>query len=366
MHKEKNTPNTKSSETRPYLSMVTPSRNDDYGGGMLQRLQFSFNILFEQLERHKIESELIIVDWNPPGNRKRLKDALIFPEKSGYLTVRVLEVPPEIHNRYLYAKNGPMHGAVAFNVGLSRARGLFSVIRVSDIIWPEELFSFIGSRKLDTNTKYRCTRYDVDEKILNHPEWSVEQKIRFCKENTTMKMVKMKYYVRGLPDLLLNSDGDFQLLSAENTRRLRGYRETEDINSANCDGLLEFCAYAAGIKDKLLDDICIYKIEHERSYKSRVLPSIIPFYDILGRYFPKNLFSQFFIKILRMSRLTRCFYDNRVIKIHGIKQPTRNEYYNMCRRIVNHEMSYVLNDPNWGLAQENIEEHCALKAAWDM
>ena len=79
---------------RPYLSMVTPSRNDDYGGGMLRRLQFTVDLLLQQLETRGIRSELIIVDWNHPADRPRLKDALVLPNKTRYCTIRALEVAP--------------------------------------------------------------------------------------------------------------------------------------------------------------------------------------------------------------------------------------------------------------------------------
>jgi hypothetical protein len=351
--------------SRPYLTMVTPSRNDDYGGGMLKRLQFSLNILFEQIEKNQLESELVLVDYNPPRDRELLKDILIFPKKSEYLSVRVIVVPPEIHAMNPYSAHVNMNGAVATNIGFYRARGLFSILRSSDIIWSEEILSIIKKKNLDEMTKYRCIRCDISEEILNHPELSIEQKLEFCRSHITTKMIKMKYHVKGLPDLLLNSDGDFQLMSTESIKRLRGYWEQETINSPNCDGLLEFCAYAAGIKDRLLSDINIYKIGHAGSYRNRVLPSVIPFYRRVGKYIPSNFFGPLFIRIARMTRLTSLFYDNRVVYTHGIQQPSRNEYYDLCRSIINGERDYVLNDEDWGLNSEDLREYKVVRASWE-
>ena len=53
----------------PYLSIVITSRNDEHGYNALQRMQVSLSGLLEQLEKHKIESELILVDWNRPADR---------------------------------------------------------------------------------------------------------------------------------------------------------------------------------------------------------------------------------------------------------------------------------------------------------
>ena len=58
----------------PYLSIVMTSRNDDYGGNALRRMQVSINGRLEQLEKYHIASELILVDWNPPSDKPLLKD----------------------------------------------------------------------------------------------------------------------------------------------------------------------------------------------------------------------------------------------------------------------------------------------------
>ena len=39
---------------RPYLSVVIASRNDDYAGGMLGRLQVSLNAFIEQIDRKSV------------------------------------------------------------------------------------------------------------------------------------------------------------------------------------------------------------------------------------------------------------------------------------------------------------------------
>jgi len=176
----------------------------------------------------------------------------------------------------------------------------------------------------------------------------------------------MKYYVKGLPGLEVNSDGDCQLMSTENFHKLRGYRESETINSPDADGLLEFCAYAAGVKDVVFDDdACMYKIEHGGSYKSRVLPSIIPFYNKTEKLVPNNFFGPQFIKFIRMTGLAKLFYNNRVTYVRGLPQPTRNQYYEVLRKIVDGEKSYKLNDENWGINNEKLDDHLVLRASWE-
>jgi len=168
-----------------------------------------------------------------------------------------------------------------------------------------------------------------------------------------------------LPELRLNSDGDFQLMSTENIKKLRGYRESREGNSPNCDGLLAFCAYAAGIRDCLMEELEIYKISHGGSYKYRVLPSIIPFYDYIGGMIPARLFGPTFVRFMRLSGLAKLFYDNRPLTIRGIPQPTRSEYYKMCKQIVDGEISHVLNGPDWGLVNEQLDDYKVVCADWD-
>ncbi|RJO61589.1 MAG: hypothetical protein C4542_06115, partial [Dehalococcoidia bacterium] len=311
-----------------------------------------------------ITTELILVEWNPPPDRDPLYKALVFPQESSYLTIRVLVVPPRIHQRYENAHLSPINNSVAVNCGIRRARGQFVVLRASDIIWSEEVLALLAAGQLEPNSKYRCTRCDVAAEVLEYHHWTVAQKLEFCREHVTTRMIKMKYYVGGLPDLRLNSDGDFQLLSLDNMKKLRGYRECAQINSSYCDGLLEFCAYAAGIKDVLLD-CSIYKIEHGSSYRNRILQSIIPFPAWLGRFIPANLFGPSFVRLARASGISRWLYDTRVIKVRGIRQPTRREYYELCKKIVRGQAGYVLNEEDWGLANEALAENCVLKANWD-
>lgn len=332
---------------------------------MLRRLQFTIDILSEQINNQEIESELIIVEWNPVVDKPRLSEALQFSQISDFLTIRIIEVPSEIHRRYKGSDAHPMHVAAAFNAGLFRARGEFSVIRMSDVIWSTQLLEEIANKSLTKGTKYRCTRVDVDSSILdidNTDSYSVE---KYCESHIKMVMKKMRYHVSGLPPLRLNSDGDFQMISTDCFRELRGYLEIDDVNSANVDGLLEHCAYAAGLGDEPWENYRLYKIDHGGSYKNRVLPSVIPFYKYIDRFIPLFLVGPSVIKLARMSGLTRIFYDKSPINARGMKVTTREDYFNQCRRIVSGEEHYVLNSENWGLQDEELRETYLMRATWD-
>ena len=112
----------KGSSQAPYLSVVVCSRNDDHGGSMLRRMQVSLTGLLEQLEKYRIESEFILVDWNSPPDKPPVKDVVAWPRGLRYCTVRVIEAPPSIHRRYRHHENIPMHATVAVNSGIRGAR----------------------------------------------------------------------------------------------------------------------------------------------------------------------------------------------------------------------------------------------------
>ena len=77
--------------TRPelHLSIVAASRNDDHGGALLHRMQHFIDGFVAQCCRHSLSAELILVEWNPPLDRPRLKEVLRWPADLGPLSIRM-------------------------------------------------------------------------------------------------------------------------------------------------------------------------------------------------------------------------------------------------------------------------------------
>jgi len=105
------------------LSIVAATRNDDHGGGLARRMQICFAGILAQADRHRVPTELVIVEWNPPPDRPRLAEALRWPRANRFCTVRILEVSSEIHRRYRLAEHLPLYQMIAKNAGIRRARG---------------------------------------------------------------------------------------------------------------------------------------------------------------------------------------------------------------------------------------------------
>ena len=134
--------------SRPYISFVVISRNDNHGGDLTKRMQIFVTALITQCERHEIDSELIIVEWNPPSDKKSLEEELEWPQKRKFCKVRIIEVPAELHKTLKSAESLPLFQMIGKNVGIRRARGEFLLATNIDIIFPNEFFAFLKQNKL--------------------------------------------------------------------------------------------------------------------------------------------------------------------------------------------------------------------------
>jgi hypothetical protein len=165
----------------PYLSVVACSRNDDHGGNLLHRMQLFVTGLIEQCRRHQFNAELILVEWNPPGDKPKLIEALSYPVENGRCDVRIIEVPPEIHGRFKHSDRLPLFQMIAKNVGIRRARAPFVLATNIDILFSDEIMKFLGSKTLSRRRMYRVDRYDVQPNVP--ADASIEQQLEFCRNH---------------------------------------------------------------------------------------------------------------------------------------------------------------------------------------
>ena len=165
----------------PYLSLVVTARNDDHGGNLLGRMQAFINGWLNQARRFGISSELIIVEWNPPPDRPRLAEVLQWPPVPGPCTVRIIEVPPELHRRYPHGTALPLYQMIGKNVGIRRARGQFVLATNIDILFSSELAAYFAKKSLEPDRMYRMDRHDVmaDVPVDADPE----AQLAYCAEH---------------------------------------------------------------------------------------------------------------------------------------------------------------------------------------
>jgi hypothetical protein len=170
--------------SRPYLSVVVTSRNDNHGGTLQRRMQIFIDCLAAQCKRHNLPAELIIVEWNPPADRPPLAEALRWPtqEQGGAMcAVRIITVPREIHARYKHGKHLPLYQMIAKNVGIRRARGEFVLATNIDVILNDDLAAFIARRQLQKGKMYRIDRTDADASVPENAP--IDQVLEYCRSH---------------------------------------------------------------------------------------------------------------------------------------------------------------------------------------
>ena len=287
---------------KPYLSIVMAARNDDFGGNFLHRLQASVHSILELSRRHRLAVELIIMEWNPPDDRARLKDALSWPSAFDPVTVRIIEVPNSIHRRFKNSERIPFFEFFAKNAGIRRAQGEYVLVTNSDIVFSNEMVKFFAARRLADNVFCRADRYDVRGNVPL--ESHIDEQIAFCRAHTfqiqtmhgafftsnaewfkarvlgRLRRISIKKIgekiSRGLrtlsappttdtgrfQGLYINVGGDFMLLSKRAWDSFKGYPELGVDRGLDC--YMTIMCDVAGLLQVVLPHP-IYHIDHDRS-----------------------------------------------------------------------------------------------------
>lgn len=279
----------------PYLSIVVASRNDNHGGDMLKRMSIFIKGLIYQTQKHRVPTELVFVEWNPPQNAPLLHEVLPKPVNSEYLTIRYVLVPPEIHQQYRFAGVMPLYQMIAKNVGIRRAKANFILCTNVDLIFSDELFGIFAQQNLNKNCFYRANRCDIPAAIED--SWSFEQQLHFAKTHILKRaglnnkylhlinahplLTKNKWIAKkvnycvdlkrkwlnneqevGLWTLDTDACGDFTLMSAKAWQQIQGYPEL-DLYSIHIDSMGLIAAAALGYKQIVFDETaCTYHIDH--------------------------------------------------------------------------------------------------------
>lgn len=163
----------------PYLSVVAVSRNDNHGGRLTYRMQKFVDGFITQCKRHNVHAELILVEWNPPEDRPFLNKALKYPKDLGPCSIRIVQVPPELHQKYAHANSLPLFQMIGKNVGIRRAKGKFILATNIDILFSDALFKTFKKKKLKEGVIYRCDRLDIPAVLPETDDY--DEILKFCK-----------------------------------------------------------------------------------------------------------------------------------------------------------------------------------------
>ncbi len=334
------------------VSFVVAARNDDHGGKMLTRMLVFMESLLALANKYHLKGELIVVEWNPPEEKPRLWEALKVSVKSSHFPVRYIEVPTSIHNSFRNADTIPFFQMIAKNVGIRRARGEFVVSSAIDLLFSEELISYLSSVSLDPNALYRINRYDVSEDVPL--DLTVEERLKWCRgkkniirlhkmsksiilqkeyvhhdlnwrEYIVSKTSSLTYQILGIifgviPKVHTNACGDFTMMARKCWEELHGHPEIP-IWSMHIDSILCYMAITMGLRQVILKKpMQIFHIEHENSWVTLSPEEKLSIF-VKKPWLPSEVIQE----------IRRYMFGN--------KKPL------------------VLNDEDWGLASVDLQEH---------
>jgi hypothetical protein len=264
------------------LSIVYGSRNDDYGGKLTLRTECSIHTIAGLANHFKLPTELVIVEWNPPADRPRLKEAISWPNPSEYLSIRLIVVPGNIHEDLAGESRVPMFEYIAKNVGIRRACGKFILSTNPDIVFSHELFKYFATQNLNPQLFYRATRVDgfgpsnsdIDwQDIIAHCKGTAYRAhysngTKSLKPNMPGRIGDLSKGVFGsfkklFPHfrLFTNAAGDFLMMAANAWNDMQGYPEL--LTTAYIDGYGCYRAFSEGYKEFCFDESAVvYHQEH--------------------------------------------------------------------------------------------------------
>lgn len=165
---------------KPVLSVVVTSRNDNHGGDLTRRTQIFVDALFAQSEKHRLNTELVFVEWNPPVDRLPIQSEISWPE-SDFCRARIVRVPGDEHKRIENSDNLPLFQMIGKNVGIRRATGRFVLSTNVDLIFSDGLFDRLVNSSIRDDAIYLASRYDVPAEIPETGE--IGELLQFCENN---------------------------------------------------------------------------------------------------------------------------------------------------------------------------------------
>lgn len=266
--------------------MVVVARNDNYGGDFNARFEVFARSTVELCRKYGLRSELIVVEWNPPAGRPRMREAIdwrVAPDDP--CRVRIIEVPPALHSALSNPARLQLFEYVGKNVGIRRARAPWVLATNPDVIWSDRLAAFLANGSLASRRFYRIDRRDVRTPLPS--EAGAKEIERYCRRNVTRVHAAWGSYVPGeawrdvrrqiyrfmmvakaLPSGLLhtNGAGDFFLMHRDRWRQLRAYPELETQGGPHhIDSVLALEALRAGLRQRVLGrPMKLYHQDHER------------------------------------------------------------------------------------------------------
>lgn len=340
----------------PYISFIGFSRNDDYIPDRAEKHNASLNFLLQQLKDFKIPSEIVLVEWNYPEDRPPLAETISIKVDSPYTSIRIIRVPSSYHQQYKYWQHRPFITGGAINVGIRRARGKFILPIASDVFLTDACFEIISKQTLDENTFYRCDRYDVHGTDLVYSQDDRNVFFEICENNIKVHHKKLTQEPSfEVADLHTNACGDFYLTSKKLLETIRGNKEGKDIGGLDIDSLIIHALDGVGAKQKILPNKCkVFKVFHNKTTAVAIRQIWKPWQRKLENYLMRKGYTT------RTVNNFRIFfnYPKRTFDYTpgSLFDSFEKNFVKTARKWAKRKPPFYLNNKNWGLKNEKLEE----------
>jgi hypothetical protein len=257
------------------------SRNDNYGGDSLLRMQRSIDSIVFGAETAKLFVELVIVEWNPPKENPPLKEVINFPKDTNFVSFRIITVPSAVHASFNTGL--PLIEYAAKNAGIRRAGGEFVLCTNPDNYFPLSFFQALVKEPMDTQSFYRADRYDVIP-----PDSIFDTLPVFVKEYILKKTIIFAKVLQGYfpvqsgrvspasyegnneishlleDNIFFGPSGDFLLASRAAWFTIGGYKESSQ-NQIAIDNIGLLQMLTLGLKQKVfVSPVCTWHFDHSR------------------------------------------------------------------------------------------------------
>lgn len=237
------------------LSAILVSRNDNYGGNLIERATFCINSMIDTFD------EIIYIDWNSPGQSLMFE---ILPNllKTGKL--KHTQVTPEQAEAMTnYDPNAQKCCEVlARNIGIRRATGDWIISTNIDIIAPKRQILENKIQQLNTNTFYTLSRRSVMiEEILSLGYQNIEKIRNFVYNAHPEERHLLEKTRQGDDYSIINCCGDFQMAAKHIWHEIRGFEEYL-IYPLYADTNVQKKVVMHGFNLQAIFDVPFYHIHH--------------------------------------------------------------------------------------------------------
>lgn len=144
---------------KPYVTISFANRNDNYGGFLAERIQLFIDYYAHFVKQYPDLFEFVIVDYNPPADKPKLRDAFNW-EMLG--RVIQCEVSPEVHQAIPDASIRKIQDYIARNIGLRYGTAPFAMVLNQDIFISSSIINEIAKKRLSPFHFYRADRCDFN------------------------------------------------------------------------------------------------------------------------------------------------------------------------------------------------------------